>query len=360
MSWMYAKIAWAALVLLGAASLAGAAGELRLYVSPAGKDTASGRAAAAKGADGPFLTLERARDEIRKLKQSGKLPTAIIVELQPGTYELVRPLELTAEDSGTPDCPITYRARPPGEARPRNEAGPRNEVRLVGGKVLRGFQPVTDSALLARLDPAARGKVVQVDLKAHGIDDFGAPSGGWGQNTDNRLELFYNDEPLTIARWPNKGFVHVAAVTDEEPVDVRGTKGSKTPKFYYDEKELGDRPRRWAAEADLWIHGWWFWDWAEGRQPLESIDPTSHLVTMKPPVHPYGYRKGQWWYAYNALCEIDTPGEWFLDHAAGMLYLWPPAPLSKSIATVSVLPSLIAMSGCSNMTLRGLTPCTLR
>lgn len=344
MSWMHARIAVAILVLVCSVSLGGAAGELKLFVSPAGKDAASGKAAVTKGSDGPFLTLERARDEIRKLKQAGKLSDGgLVVELQPGTYELARPFELTAEDSGTDKCPITYRAKPG------------SEVRLVGGKVLSGFKPVTDPALLERLDPAARGKVVQVDLKAQGITDFGQPSGGWGQNTDNRLELFFNNEPMTIARWPNKGFAHVAGVTDEQPVDVRGTKGSMAPKFIYDEKELGDRPQRWAAEKDLWIHGWWFWDWAEGRQPLASIDPLNHLITMKPPVHPYGYRKGQWWYAYNALCEIDTPGEWFLDRTAGMLYFWPPAPLSKSTATVSVLPSLIKMTKCSDVTLRGLT-----
>ena len=341
---IHAKTALAACLLLCTVSYCAAAGALQLYVSPAGKDTASGKAAVAKGHDGPFLTLERARDEIRRLKQAGKLPDGgVTVELQPGTYELARPLELTAEDSGTDKCPITYRAKPGGE------------VRLVGGKVLSGFKPVTDPALLSRLDPAARGKVVQVDLKALGITDFGQPSGGWGQNTDNRLELFFNDEPLTIARWPNKGFVHVAGVTDEQPVDVRGTKGSMAPKFYYDEKELGDRPQRWAAEKDLWIHGWWFWDWAEGRQPLESIDTEKHLITMKPPLHPYGYRKGQWWYVYNALSEIDTPGEWFLDRTAGMLYFWPPAPLSKSVASVSVLPSLITLTQCNDVTLRRLT-----
>lgn len=343
MSQMWAKMAIVAVVLVCSVSLVGAAGEMKLYVSPTGKDAASGKAAVAKGADGPFLTLERARDEIRKVKQAGKLPTAFIVQMQPGTYELARPLELTAEDAGTAACRITY------------QAGPGGAVRLVGGKVLKGFAPVTDRALLDRLDPAARGKVVQVDLKALGITDFGQPSGGWGQNTDNRLELFFNNEPMTIARWPNKGFVHVAGVTDEQPVDVRGTKGSMAPKFYYDEKELGDRPQRWAGEKDLWIHGWWFWDWAEGRQPLESIDAANRLITMKPPVHPYGYRKGQWWYAYNALSEIDTPGEWFLDRTAGMLYFWPPATLNKSIASVSVLPSVIKMTNCGDVTLRGLT-----
>ena len=52
--------------------------------------------------DQPFATLERARDEIRQRKAAGPLPAGgITVELRGGVYELSRPLELTAQDSGT-------------------------------------------------------------------------------------------------------------------------------------------------------------------------------------------------------------------------------------------------------------------
>jgi len=70
-----------------------------------------------------------------------------------------RPLELSAEDSGTEACPITYRARPQAE------------VRVVGGKVLGRWQVVTDPAVLSRLDAAARGQVFRTDLRAQGISD---------------------------------------------------------------------------------------------------------------------------------------------------------------------------------------------
>ncbi|MCE5241177.1 right-handed parallel beta-helix repeat-containing protein [bacterium] len=329
-----------AMLLCASASLSAG---LTLYISPKGNDKANGLSASPGKAGGPFRTLERARDEIRARKQAGTLPVGpITVELAAGIYERDAAFALEEQDSGTAEAPITYRAKPGAE------------VRIVGGKVVKGWQTVTDPATLDRLDPAARGKVVVTDLKAQGITDYGKPGGGWASGAVLRLELFYNNEPMGLARWPNEGFVRVKDVTDEKPVDVRGTKGSKAAKFIYD----GDRPERWLkmGEKDVWLQGWWFWDWAEERQRIASIDPERKLITLEePPVHPYGYRKGQWYYAYNALCELDQAGEWFLDRENGLLYFWPPQPLAQSVATVSLIPNLLTMKQVSHVTLRGLT-----
>jgi hypothetical protein len=329
-----------ALLLCASASLPAG---LTLYVSYKGNDKANGLAARPGPAGGPMRSLERARDEIRALKQAGKLPPGpITVELGAGIYERDAAFVLEEQDSGTPESPITYRAEPGAE------------VRIVGGKVVRRWKAVTDAVTLERIDPAARGKVVVADLKSQGITDYGKPGGGWNSGAVLRLELFYNDEPMGIARWPNEGFVRVKDVTDEKPVDVRGTKGSKVGKFVYD----GDRPEYWLqkGEKDVWLQGWWFWDWAEERQRIAGIDPEKKLITLEePPTHPFGYRKGQWYYAYNALCELDQPGEWFLDRESGLLYFWPPQPLEKSIATVSLIPNLVSMKQTSHVTLRGLT-----
>ena len=68
----------------------------------------------------------------------------MIVEIRGGVYELARPLELSAQDSGTEGAPIVYRARP-GE-----------EVRLVGGVQVKDFKAVTDPNVLSRLEESAR------------------------------------------------------------------------------------------------------------------------------------------------------------------------------------------------------------
>ena len=267
------------------------------------------------------------RDAARAIKRDQE----VVVWLRGGVYEREKPLELTAEDSGSPQHPVAWRGRP-GE-----------EVRIVGGRAVTGWKPVTDEAVLARLAPEARGKVFQADLKALGIADYGRVKGGG-------LELFFDDKPMMLARWPNDGFVKITGLVEPDTINVRGTKGSKTGKFMYE----GDRPKRWAGEKDIWVHGYWFWDWADERQKVESIDTERRVISVAPPYHGYGYRVGQWFYALSILAELDAPGEWYLDREAGILYFWPPAPLEKGRAVVSVSDALVRLTDVSHVTFQGM------
>ncbi len=133
---------------------------LQLYVSTAGNDKWNGRSASHSGggADGPFATLNRARDEIRKIKRaSGALPAGgIAVNIAGGAYLLAHSFALDKPDSGAEGAPIIYRA------------APGNPGRLIGGVQLHpgDFKPVTAGAVLKRMDAAARGHVLQLDLAA--------------------------------------------------------------------------------------------------------------------------------------------------------------------------------------------------
>ncbi len=312
---------------------------LVLYVAPNGNDDWSGTTPQPTGSDGPFATLERARDVVRCYALNGYLPPGgAVVEVGGGTYELARPLELTTSDSGTQQAPILWRAR----------AG--EEVRLLGGRRLGGFTRVTDPAALARIDPAARNRVWQTDLRAQGISNFGVLQGAssWAQS-DPGLELFFNDLPMTLARWPNEGYVKIVKALGPTPVDIRGTKGTAEGIFSYD----GDRPSRWVGEPDIMLEGFWFWDWADQRHKVLSIDTVSNIITVATPYHTYGYRDGQWFYAYNLLPELDQPGEWYLDRTSGRLYFWPPSSMDQGTAMVSLLPGIITVTNASFITLQG-------
>ncbi|MFA6546461.1 MAG: hypothetical protein WCS99_18740, partial [Limisphaerales bacterium] len=131
-------------------------GDTVFYVATCGSDANPGTTTK------PFATIQRARDEIRRMKRNRGLPNSgVVVEVLGGRYELAKPVELTAEDSGTAEAPVVYRAR-------RGEA-----VHISGGRVVTGWKPVTDPSVLNRLDPLARDKVVQADLKAMGIAEYG-------------------------------------------------------------------------------------------------------------------------------------------------------------------------------------------
>ena len=102
----------------------------QLYVATSGSDSNSGTRRK------PFATLERARDEARRFTQNGKLPKGgLTIWLRGGDYLRTNALELTTADAGTPNSPIVWRACK-GET-----------VRLLGGRKLSGFEPVTDPAI---------------------------------------------------------------------------------------------------------------------------------------------------------------------------------------------------------------------
>jgi len=343
-----------------------AAAPLVIFVAPQGHDQWSGRLAApnAAGSDGPCATLAGARDVVRKIKAAGLPPDGIEVQLLAGRYEMTAAVELTADDSGAATAPIVYRARP-GDV-----------VHLSGGRVVKRWQPVSDPALLERLDPAARGQVYQADLKALGISEYGdlgldaawqiqhylaridhqgedamgATYASVGKTVQPRLEVFFNDRPMPLSRWPNDGFIKIAEVLGKTEINVRGVKGCKEGIFVYE----GDRPQRWAAEPDAWVQGYWFRDWAEQRHKIAALDVQHRTITVAPPYHTYGYRKGQWFRGLNLLCEIDAPGEWYIDRTAGRLYFWPPAALDTGRVEVSIAPGFFTLNGASHVTIGGL------
>lgn len=326
------RTAIVSIVLLATArpALAG----VEYHVSPRGDDAQSGTATQ------PFATLERARAAVREIKRRGGLPAGgVTVTLHDGVYELGRMFELAAEDSGTKSAPIVYRAQP-GEL-----------VRISGGKRVVGWRPVTDQAVRDRLDPSARDHVAQADLRTLGISDFGQIGGGFGMRGGPGLELFFRDGPMTLARYPNEGFIKITGVLGPTEIAWGNSRGRVEGDVTYE----GDRPERWKVEKEPWALGYWFHDWAEQRQRIASIDPAAHRMTLAKPDHHYGYRKGRWFYGFNLLCEIDRPGEWYLDRQTGTLYFWPPAPIADGQAVVSVLDGLVSMKGAHHVVLRGLT-----
>jgi hypothetical protein len=302
-------------LLAGVLLTAHAATAAEFFVAPHGADTNPGTEAQ------PFASPEAAREAVRRLKQETGLPeTGVTVWLRGGDYVRTNAFELGTADSGTAQAPVVWRASP-------NES-----PRWLGGvrlPPLDQWKPVTDPGVLERLDAKARGQVRQCDLRALGISDFGEmKSRGFARPTTTaHVELFFAGRPMTLARWPNEGgsapiagFPEATAQGDEHG----GKIGRLEDGFQY----AGDRPRRWKDTRDLWVHGYWAWDWANSYERVASLDRERRLVKTAPPHGLYGFRKGQRFHFLNVLEELDQPGEWFLDRGTGMLYFWPPEAAS--------------------------------
>ncbi|CAN5526395.1 right-handed parallel beta-helix repeat-containing protein [soil metagenome] len=313
-----------------------------LHVSPRGSDTAPGTPTK------PFASLERCRDEIRALQRQGPLPKGgVLVVIHGGDYANTRPLSLSAEDSGTEAAPIRYAAAP-GET-PVFKGG----LRLSGWRHL----SAADAAAWPLLPAKARGMVWITDLKAAGIDEvlplkLGGAGSGNGFITHPAHELFFNGRAMTLARGPNEGFLHIKEVSAQDVIKAYDRHGSLRGSFFYE----GDLPQKWVNEPDLLLYGYWFWNWSDSYERVESIDAARRLITLAKPWHTWGYSVGAPFYAVNALSELDTPGEWYLDRARKIILFYPPSDPQKAVIELSLTAGpLLEMKSVSYVRFEGIT-----
>jgi parallel beta-helix repeat protein len=276
---------------------------------------------------------------VRKSLAAGLHPS---VRIRQGTYRFNSTLLLESKDSGTKELPVVW------------SAFADETVRFMGGVTIGGFRPVREAGILARLTAPARTSVLVTDLRRQGITDFGVPP--------DRMNVFFKGSRMPVARYPNHGWLTIAGVPLVEghilnPGDPKVMKnglpsGRHSGMFQYD----GSRPSEWADQRDVWMHGYWVWDWRDGYQKVERIDTVSHIIYPQPPHHYYGYQKGQRYYFLNVLEELDSPGEWVLDAEHGMLYFWPPSPFGPDDVTVSMLKKpMVLLDGASNVRVQGFT-----
>ncbi|MEI6645723.1 MAG: right-handed parallel beta-helix repeat-containing protein [bacterium] len=305
--------------------------EVTLYVSPKGQDIWSGTLITpnATKTDGPLATLTGARDTLRRLRNSGKLPDGATVQFQDGRYEQITPVIFKEEDSGTASAPIIF------------TAAPKTLVRITGGVMLWQMKTLTNSNTLQRLPEVARGKVKVISLPAQGITDYGIEPVGSSASPASGIQLIYGDEVMNLARWPNEGYVKIVDIPD----------GSTGNTFTYAE----DRPSQWVDEVDPHGQGYWAHDWAACAIAFDKINPATKTITQKVPGSNYGFRKGGYWFGYNILCELDQPGEYYVDRLDGKLYFWPTDKPANTSAEVSVGTQLVKLENVAHIQFRGLT-----
>merc|ERR1711871_1431031 len=120
------------------------------------------------------------------------------------------------------------------------------------------------------------------------------------------------------------------------------------------------RAVRWQAamkepDADLWLHGYWKFDWRDTYVRVAAIDkaPEGYSIQIDPSTPPqYPAVPGARFYAVNALALLDAPGEYFVT-PKGQLYFMPPGGTIQD-AVVSVLHSVIDMADASHVSFKNL------
>lgn len=269
------------------------AAEIAFYVSPDGDDLQPGTSV-----DNPFATIQKARDAIRALKQEGTLKSPVTVYLLGGTYELSDPIILTTEDSGSKECPITYRAY-------------KNEKPIIsGGREISGhWKPY-------------KGDIMVCDM-------LEAKDGKW-----KFRQLFLNGKRMCRARIPDRGQYYLVEKTDQ---DI----GRSAMKY-----KKGDIKKwKFLNEAEIVI----FHAWNDSRLIISDVDEQDRIITFNGPIGRTLYssarKAANRYYIENILEGLDQPGEWYLDSHAGRLYIYPTDGLDTSELRAPLVNHLVVLQG---------------
>jgi hypothetical protein len=339
-----------------------------LYVSPDGNDANAGTK------ESPLATLAGARNKIREIKASARLPAGgITVYIRGGVYPVRETTYLTDEDSGTESSPVVYKAF-------------REETPLfTGGFYIEGsrFGRVQDAVMHERLSPEARDKAVCFDLFANGLtfDDLDYSKEFWKQDdltehvsegsgiNDNfvrRMQVFIDDDALYPARYPNKTagifpensyntYLRFAEIYDgrgfPEGEDEEAWDG-KAPAFRVGEPRI----RNWRSHEDIIAFGMFGTYYGSERNLVKTIDAGAMTVELQSmPV--YGLFDDGRVAFENVFEELDRPSEYYIDKNTGMLYLYPTKALKDATVKIALLDRnfIIDIKDASFVTFSGIT-----
>ena len=288
--------------------LSSSAGAVRkdYYVSPKGSDKADGTSVR------PWKSLEYALKQVQFIEGDFRL---VVMD---GEYTLTTTLEL----KGIKGNPVVIEAAPGAAPEIR---GDRRIVKFRNSK-LKG--------------------VLEADLKAAGVKDFGNAC-----QRENLMDLYWKGERQRLARYPDEGFLQSGKALGHTALDNISYKEGI---FEY----LDDRVSNWATEKDAWIYGYYRWDWSDQYQKVDAIDIENKTITLGGTPHYYGYKSGFRYYGLNLLCELDSPGEYYIDRDKGKLYWCPPEGYSRGDeVTVSCFGNdyMLCIEDCSDIIVRGIS-----
>lgn len=329
------------------------------YVSTNGDDENSGTK------DAPFRTVERAAEAVRNTDKTGRYGITVCIEA--GEYR-ISSLKLTKEDSGTADCPITYRSY-------------NGEVVFNGGATLNAddFSSVRNYPEIAqKLTDEAKENVVVLDLTkapySLSKDDWGkiyaVGSYHTAANYDGDYvgplycELFVNDQRQTIARYPDSGYLQFEEVVKtglgresggSKPI-VENWYEIRNPEtdIYRVDAELAERIAGWENLDDVWMFGYWMYDWADASSPVGYFNAETREISPKF-VSLFGTKPEAPYYFFNVPEELSTEGEWYLDRENGLLCFWKPADFESVKIDLSLSLESIINSEADYVTFDGFT-----
>ena len=151
---------------------------------------------------------------------------------------------------------------------------------------------------------------------------------------DGKNQIFIDHKMVNEARWPNMGpgplnpiFSTFESATNSNPTDV--TKNLTT----MIDKKLPQIPGGWDG-AYITEFGPWGWN-GYSEKVTSSSGNTLNLKIITDSINQEQFPSaGDKYFIYGKRALLDSPGEWYLDNATKILYLWHPQSINPSISIV--------------------------
>lgn len=283
----------------------------------------------------PQLTLPQALLMAREARERNPNAGSIIIELGAGIHRLTKPLEFTEKDSGTAANPLIVRSAPGAV------------VRLLGSRPVpsRNAQYLLEGTkeYWEVLPANARSKVRVINLNQNELTR-GEPQRLTFQQRIAPIGVFQKTRSLVMARWPNNEYERSQRVTAQSTKDM-GPQFAVPP----------GKAAAWSREHGLWAAGYWAWDWFFETAPVSAIDAKQGLVTLFPLKFLDPVRPGLRYFIYNALSELDAPGEYVVDWQTRRLIIWPyDDDLTRNPIEIASAEHLLDMRGVKHVRIEGI------
>jgi hypothetical protein len=200
------------------------------------------------------------------------------------------------------------------------------------------------------------GKIYEYDLSDLQLSSIKKNGFGWAKE-DVLPELFVDSKSQTLSRFPNDDFIRVDKVLNPGFIprtytgDLLEEDFINQPGPVFTTTVSNDRLERWSLEEEVWMFGYFKWDWADDNLLIESID--KNVITAKHPSY-YGIEDEKRFYVYNLLSELDSPGEWFYERSNNKVYYYPETSISDSTIELSNLDEPLMVLETSNVIIDGL------
>lgn len=263
----------------------------------------------------PFGSIEAARDAIRAMKTKNAIAenTDIVVYIKAGTYLQRESLVFAAEDSGTSDYSITYKAYGDGD------------VIITGGVVLSPdkFGGADEKAENSLSGDALRA-VKTYDLKAAGIN-----------YTADNFGLYINGKRGTLARYPNDGY-------------IRGFYGVSNNGGVWNFDDPGGVVGTWKSLDGVKVDGHFHIDWVQDSGIITGYDYNNGKVIMSSSTE--NLTESGTYYFSNVFDELDTAGEYYVDRETGILYIYPIGNIEDCEVVVPVCDTAVVTADVSYYT----------